>query len=70
MNVRELLARRQRKPPTVCHPDRRVSDVLESMRNEGLTSIPVVEKGSLVAVVSLSELIAGQQDELMTAKVA
>ena len=70
MNVRELLARRQRKPPTVCHPDRRVSDVLESMRNEGLTSIPVVEKGSLVAVVSLSELIAGRQDELMTAKVA
>ena len=70
MNVRELLARRQRKPPTMCHPDRRVSDVLESMRNEGLTSIPVVEKGSLVAVVSLSELIAQQQDELMNAKVA
>ena len=70
MNIRELLARRQRKPPTMCHPDRRVSDVLESMRNEGLTSIPVVEKGNLVAVVSLSELIAQQQDELMNAKVA
>ena len=63
MRIRELLEKRGRKPPTICHPDRRVSDVLETMRDEGLTAIPVVDKGELVAVLALGELIAVQEDE-------
>lgn len=63
MLIRDLLARRKRESPTICHPDRRMGDVLETMRNEGLTSIPVVEKGQLIDVVSLSELIAAAENE-------
>ncbi|MBI2612233.1 CBS domain-containing protein [Candidatus Kaiserbacteria bacterium] len=63
MKISELIAKRAKRPPTICHPDRRVSDVLETMRNEGLASIPVVHKGELVAVLSIGELLAAQEEE-------
>lgn len=62
--VRELLASRARKPPpTICQPDRRIDDVLETMKNGGLASIPVVDQGKLIEILTLGELIAAHEDE-------
>lgn len=68
MQIRELI-KRDAKRPTVTHPDRRVSDVLEMMARESLTAIPVVEHGQVLAVLSYGELLVahkGSKDTLST----
>ena len=41
----------------ICHPDRRVSDVRETMIDQGLQFIPVIEHGKLLGVVTYADVV-------------
>ena len=60
LNVRERMTR----CPVVAAPQHEVSDVMCVMTERRIRHVPVVERGSLVGIISIGDTVKAQHDEL------